>query len=211
MPNATAVNPAQTPALPTPTSSLADAALSYAAMGWSVFPLVPRTKIPFKGSHGYKDATTDIAVVEQWWREHPDANIGLATSNLTVLDVDPRHGGHLSLADLETQHGPLPYTVESQTGSGGRHLFFLRPDVSIRAGTNALAPGLDIKSGGPHVVLPPSIHPNGQAYEWELSSVPGEVDVAPMPEWMVEALTTPTVQTTPHTKSSTTLGLAWWR
>jgi hypothetical protein len=206
VPSTAVVNPTViTPAsLPT-TTSLADAALSYAAMGWCVFPLAPRSKEPLRGSHGYKDATFDLTTVQQWWREHPDANIGLATTNLAVLDVDPRNGGDSTLDDLEAQYGRLPHTVESHTGSGGRHLFFLRPEADIRIGTHALGPGLDIKSGGPYVVLPPSIHPNGQAYEWEASSEPGMVDVAPMPAWMVELLTQP-IDRTACTKSSTSLG-----
>jgi hypothetical protein len=150
------VVPTNTSALPLPTTSLAEAALSYAEMGWSIFRLAPRSKSPIKGSHSFKDATSDVAVVEQWWQETPNANIGLATGAITVLDVDPRNGGHLTLADLEAKHGPLPYTVESQTGNYGRHLFFQCPDMPIRTGTNALGPGLDIKGDGGYVVLPPS-------------------------------------------------------
>ena len=37
-------------------------------MGWPVFPLLPRSKVPPKGSHGVKDATIDADLVEAWWR-----------------------------------------------------------------------------------------------------------------------------------------------
>src|SRR5262245_4099309 len=165
----TVVNPTTTS---TTTTTLAEAALAYARMGWSVFPLAPRTKEPLRGSHGFKDATTDPATIERWWQEHPDANIGLATTDVVVLDIDPRNGGDYTLADLETEHGRLPHTVESVTGSGGRHIFFQLHGVPIRKGTHALGHGLDIKTDGGYVVLSPSVHPNGQRYEWEASSEP---------------------------------------
>ena len=152
----TVVNPTTTS---TTTTTLAEAALAYACMGWSVFPLAPRSKEPLKGSHGYKDATTDPAVVAQWWQRTPEANIGLApgASSLTILDIDPRHNGHLTLTDLEAQYGRLPDTVEGITGGGGRHVFFQRPGTPIHTGSGALGPGLDILLNSPYAVLPPSM------------------------------------------------------
>ena len=67
---------------------LVDYALQYAARGWPVFQL-SKSKKPFKGSHGFLDATTDLATIEEWWARRPGANIGLATGHgLIVLDVD---------------------------------------------------------------------------------------------------------------------------
>src|SRR5258708_6898885 len=42
---------------------------------WTIFPLSGFKK-PFKGSHGFKDASNDRAVVERWYTEKPYANIG---------------------------------------------------------------------------------------------------------------------------------------
>ena len=42
-------------------SEMYEAAQRYAKRGWHVFPLKPRSKYPFKGTHGHKDATTDPA------------------------------------------------------------------------------------------------------------------------------------------------------
>ena len=58
------------------------------------------------------------------WSQHPEANIGSPTGAALVdgytqfvVDVDPRHGGDKTLADLETKHGPLPETRKTRTGS----------------------------------------------------------------------------------------------
>ena len=61
-------------------STLLDAALRYAALGYPVFPCLPGEKAPIT-PHGFRDATTDIAQIEAWWAKHPDANIGLPTAD----------------------------------------------------------------------------------------------------------------------------------
>jgi hypothetical protein len=53
------------------------AALGYARHGWHVMPVEPGGKKP-QTRHGQMDATTDTAQIAQWWRQWPDANIGIA-------------------------------------------------------------------------------------------------------------------------------------
>jgi Bifunctional DNA primase/polymerase, N-terminal len=184
MPATATDNPTATPpALSTPALSLAEAARAYAEMGWSVFRLAPRSKSPLKGSHGFKDPTTDPATIRAWWTEHPDANIGIATgqvSNLTIVDIDPRHSGHLTLDALIAEHGDLPATAAVATGSGGVHYYFRHVFTAVK-GNNALGPGIDIKSNGGFILAPPSIHPNGNAYRWAtVDQEPGD-----LPFWVV--------------------------
>jgi energy-coupling factor transporter ATP-binding protein EcfA2 len=136
------------------------------------------------------DATTDGLTIRHWWAQWPDANVGIVTGGkhgLLVLDVDPRHGGDDSLCELERQHGPLPDTVESLTGGGGRHLLFQHPGGSITS--RPIAPGLDIKADGGYVVAPPSVHASGEVYRWEGASHPDDVPLAPLPPWLEELLT----------------------
>jgi putative DNA primase/helicase len=126
-----------------------------------------------------------------WWRQWPDANIGVATgapSGLLVLDVDPRHGGDEALRDLEQWHGPLPQTVEALTGGGGQHIYFRCPDGQA---SGKLADGIDLKANGGYIVAPPSVHPNGQRYAWELSRHPDDVSLADPPPWLLALLTAP--------------------
>lgn len=77
---------------PAPPPSLLGAALWYAEQGLHVFPLQPRTKVPWEGTHGCKDATTDTDRIRRWWTSGPgfaESNIGLATGHLVdVIDFD---------------------------------------------------------------------------------------------------------------------------
>lgn len=109
-------------------------------------------------------------------------------SGVDVLDVDPKHGGDESLKQLEAEHGPLPDTVESITGSGGRHILF-QYTPGFKNGKNiGYYPGLDFKTTGGYVVAPRSLHISGKRYEWEASSHPDEVPLARMPQWLTDLL-----------------------
>lgn len=46
--------------------------------GFAVFTLAYKTKVPHKGSHGFKDATRDRVKIEAMFAEHPDSNIAVA-------------------------------------------------------------------------------------------------------------------------------------
>lgn len=100
------------------TQGLGAAAASYATHGIPVFPCKPQAKEPLT-PHGFKDATVDLTRIAAWWKEWPDANIGMPTgarTGLLVLDIDPRNGGDDSLDELRAKHGPLPDTAEQMTG-----------------------------------------------------------------------------------------------
>ena len=66
------------------------AALGYLDNGFYVFPLKPKSKEPLTPG-GFKDASNDPDKIRAWWRQYPNANIGIATgeiSGLMVVDVD---------------------------------------------------------------------------------------------------------------------------
>ena len=170
-------------------TSMLEAALRYAKRGWPVFPLAPRSKQPMRGSSGLLEATTDRERIERWWTRDPDANVALATgpaSGVWVLDVDGPEGSR-TLTELEEELGPLPDTLEQQTGGGGRQLFFAWPvGREIRNRQNAgldgwektRKTGIDVRGEGGYVVLPPSIHPDtGHAYDWQVGDS-GRIDHA---------------------------------
>lgn len=161
------------------TNEMLDAALMYASMGIPVFRLMPRSKEPFKGSHGLLDATTDEQQIRAWWGECPDANIGGRTgSGLVVIDVDvdPDKGedGYAWLREWELAHSELPETATAITGRGGMHVW-LKVGGNIQNSANPEI-GVDIRGDGGFVVMPPSIHPNGSRYGWE--NHPEDVPIA---------------------------------
>ena len=83
------------------------------------------------------------------------------------LDRDEEKGcdGYEILREWQRQHGQLPDTCQSITGRGGYHLLY-RDTVEHR-NAQALYEGVDIRGEGGYIVAPPSVHPNGRAYEWE--------------------------------------------
>ncbi|ACA15693.1 Bifunctional DNA primase/polymerase [Methylobacterium sp. 4-46] len=145
---------------------------------------------------GFKDATTDTRAVRQWFEAVPGANIGMATGKVTIIDVDPRHGGDATLAALEAEHGPLPHTVRARTGGGGQHIFF-RPPAGVTVGcygdpNSPLGHGLDVRGAGGYIVAVGSDHISGGRYEWSAEHHPLRgAPVAPLPEWMAARLAKP--------------------
>ena len=79
-----------------------EAALSLAAAGWNVFPLVKGGKRPATG-HGFKAASADPSTVEGMWSGHNrECGIGVipADNDAVVMDIDPKHTQHLSLIHI---------------------------------------------------------------------------------------------------------------
>jgi len=173
-------------------TSLLEAALGYAALGWPVFPCHPKTKRPLTpkgtdaegkadGSGGLKLATTDPAKIMAWWGQFPKALIGLRTGapiGAFVVDfdagVDEETGEVFDteqlIEDLERAiAAKLPETWCVVTPRGGRHLYFQLPaDVAIGNRGELLGKGsrIDVRGTGGYVCLPPSARPDGKAYAW---------------------------------------------
>lgn len=176
-------------------------ALTYAAMNWPIIPLHtvadgrcscgnPTCSSPGKHPrtrNGLHDASTDRATILGWGERWPDSNLAIVTgsaSGVWALDVDARHGGLDTLADLIDRHGPLPDTPMAITGGGGQHWLFRHAEgVRNRAG---IAPGIDVRGEGGYIAVEPSVHASGNAYAWEASSDPTD-GLAPVsaPEWLM--------------------------
>lgn len=162
-------------------SKLLESALSLAQEGMPVFPLVPGGKTPLT-PNGFKDATTDADQITLWWTANPEANIGMLTAGLLVLDVDSKNGkdGFKELEKLEATHGALPATLTQTTPNSGRHYIFNAPaDGTVGSRVNCPAEGLDIRGDGGYIVIAPSVI-NGVAYQ--LIAAP----IADAPAWLVE-------------------------
>lgn len=165
-------------------SKLHKAALEYAKDGIPVFPVVPNGKKPLS-DNGFKDATTDPSVINGWWTQYPDANIGIPTGEITswfVVDVDNKNGvsGNDSLNALIEKYGELPDTRQHFTPSGGYHLIFYHPGAEIRGSVGKLGLGLDIRCNGGYILAPPSVI-EGMKYLVVNRCVP----IENTPEWLI--------------------------
>jgi hypothetical protein len=171
---------------------LGDAALIYALFGIPVFPLSPYSKRPLAGSHGYLDATTEPEQIIQWWDAFPDANVAAPTgqaSGRLLLDFDARSGGLEQFKALFDGR-PLDGAARAKSGGGGIHLFFAwTPEVGwLRCGSPA--DGMDLKTSGGCVTLPPSWHPSGKRYTWDTPQdlVRFLEGLQPAPGWLLDWL-----------------------
>ena len=143
-------------------------ALAYRRRGFSVIPIKPKDKKPLIAWEAYQKEPAEEATIKHWFESWPTANIGLVTgavSDCIVVDLDSEDAKNKLKSLLgDYDHSAVP---RSRTGKGWQ-LFFKHPGVSIpnRAG---VLPNVDIRADGGYVVVPPSIHPNGKEYKWEVS------------------------------------------
>ncbi len=161
------------------------AALEYAALGWHIFPLAPKTKIPLYGSNGVKDATNDEKKIRQWWEKEPSANIGLACgdiSGVTAIDVDLDLPKGINGYDSLKAYPELPKTVCQSTPRGGFHAIYKSNDKLFNIPN--FANGISIRHSGYYIVLSPSVHPNGGQYHWSKALSPKEYHCENFPEFI---------------------------
>jgi len=184
------------------TPSLSESALAYARLGYAVFPCTPGGKAPIT-KHGCKDATTDANRIEAWWKRHPNANIGLATTGLLVVDVDGAENPWLG--DQPERQQELARAALSFTPNGGRHHVFRQPAGRAWGNTSGkLAPKVDTRANGGYIGAPPSVV-DGKLYRWadgaELASSP--VDLPEPPPWLAAVLDNGRMAKQPNVPTST--------
>ena len=196
--------------------------LRYADWGWCVVPLhTPlgggcscrkpgcdaRGKHP-RVSNWTHEATTDLSIIRRWWKQWPNANVGIATGNhLYALDVDGDQGRE-TLAQLEARYGALPDTPRSLTGGGGEHYLFSLPHGVTLKNTVRFAPGLDTRGPGGQIVAAPSLHASGKHYRWDAGAHPDDLEVAEMPGWLImliQQTPAPLESRVPHVRDQATM------
>ena len=150
-------------------NSVEQAALHYASMGLRVFPVVRGSKgSTINGRSGqllrsWKDeATANPQTIKQWWSMWPDADICIATGNgLLVIDLDIKgnEDGTKELFEWCSRNGTMPPTAVVKTKSGGQHHYYFVQGTYQNS--RGFYPGIDIRSDGGYVVVPPS-----DGYQW---------------------------------------------
>lgn len=138
-------------------------------------------------------ATSDADEIRDLWNRKRGANIGIATgqpSGVFVIDLDGKVGMD-SLRALEAEHGKLPDTMMAFSGRGdGLHLYFKAPaeeeGLTISAGT--IGRGIDTRGTGGYIIGPGSNHESLRRYMWVPNYGPGEIELAELPAWFVDAM-----------------------
>ncbi|WP_245557905.1 bifunctional DNA primase/polymerase [Nocardia thailandica] len=158
---------AQAMAIHTAPPRLGEAALVYASWGWPVFPLKPGDKAPMT-RHGFKDATTDPAVIRRWWSAAPGANIGLPTGHaFDVIDVDP--AGWPAWREMVAADALPPVHGLVCTSRAGLHAYVEPTGGGNLAGVRL---GIDYRGRGGYVVAPPSVRPGVGTWFWRSKPSP---------------------------------------
>ena len=159
-------------------SEFLKAALLYLKLGFSVIPIRAREKKPLLAWEEYQNRRATEEEIKAWRSRWPDSNIGLTTgevSGLVVFDLDSIEAKD-KFKELIPDYD-LATVPRSRTGKGWQ-LFFKHPGTPIR-NRAGIIPGLDVRGDGGYVVVPPSIHPNGKVYRWEIP-INGELPELPV-------------------------------
>jgi putative DNA primase/helicase len=177
-------------------------ALKYASLGLRVLPLHTISKghcscksgsdCTHPGKHprtlnGVKDATANRKTIKTWWKQWPEANIGIATgqsSDLFVIDVDGDIG-KATMKQLQAEHGRLQKTVTVKTGKG-RHHYFRCDGASVGNSVGKLGNGIDVRGDGGYVVAAGSIHVSGVDYRFVSGRGLHELEIASAPDWLLK-------------------------
>lgn len=201
--------------------TLRESALDYAMRGFAVLPVhsaredgrcscgndscrnIGKHPVSRLVPRGHLDATTDQRIIERWWSEFPNANIGIALAASNLVVVAPDSPDWLA----RFQELGLPETFLAATGGGQGHeqFYFQRPSNCLMHRI-CRAEEYDIVSDG-YVVAPPSRHRSGRVYQL-LTALPDNVNLLPQPPaWVVEMLTRasekqPRVPTTSFSENS---------
>lgn len=147
----------------------------YATAGFCVLPVKPGEKRPFLTAwEKYIEERPTIEQIESWYTNLTNPGVGFVTgaiSGVVVLDIDHRSGDIQKTYSETLQKYPTQLVV--RTGSGGYHLYYKHPGGKIGNRVNIL-PGIDLRADGGFIVAPPTLHPNGQPYEWILGGPLGD-------------------------------------
>ena len=127
-------------------------AKTYAGLGWRLSIQLAKTRRPLLKEWQHK-ATSDHKTIDSWWKDHPDAMIGVAcgpASTIAVVDVDnkPDENGVTGLqhfARLEKEDGELDVpTAKTPGGQFLRICFFSGTSLPFPPNESRIAPKVDL-------------------------------------------------------------------
>lgn len=138
-------------------------------------------KTPRIGWRKYQTTPPTKEEVEIWWRLWPNANIGLLTGSVIVVDADSKEAVEFIESGNITRS---PWRVKT---ARGEHFYYQRnPSLEIRNSTSPHK--IDIRGYGGYVVAPPSVHHCGAVYEWQIDTLYGADSLQDLPILMADDL-----------------------
>ena len=148
----------------------------------------------------YQEALIPDVLFSSWYgpggqfvsRENMGMITGRASDNLFVIDLDlyktPAAAAWWNELMMIHNNNMDLTTLEQVTGGGGSQKIYRAPPgwtVPNKAIHNI---GVDIKGQGGFVMLPPSMHESGRAYEWVDGQGPDDMPPTLAPDWLLEAV-----------------------
>ncbi|HEV2484118.1 MAG TPA: bifunctional DNA primase/polymerase [Terracidiphilus sp.] len=125
-------------------------------------------------------ASTDLKVLREWSKEHPNCNFGLVMGNgFVAIDLDDP----AMFMRLKEQGYALPPTRVHKTPRGFHFIYRVPPDMVLKNKTS-LFPGVDVRGDGGQIVSPGSVNSNGDIYGVEEDS-----QIADLPTCWLNLLT----------------------
>ncbi len=132
----------------------------YLDYGWTVLPVKKGTKMPAVNWKEYQTRKPTNEELREWFKD-PDVGIGILTgaaSGVIVIDED-------SYKEHLPGKTPPATPLVVKTGGGGRHRYYKNVPGLKNTVNKELA--IDVRGEGGFVVVPPTLHPTGNPYEWE--------------------------------------------
>ena len=143
-----------------------DTALRLLKSGKPIIPISRATKKPLVEWKPYQDQLPTEEQAKSWWKQWPDANIGMITghlSGLIVIDCDSA----VATKRFEDSCPEARDTLQAQTGrDGARHFYFVHEEGIRNDAGKLLGEGIDVRGEGGFVIVPGSVHANGKTYRW---------------------------------------------
>ena len=157
----------------------------------SILPLLPKSKKPAVPWTGFQHQKATREEWATWKKDIPGCGVALVTgaiSGIVALDFDGPRGRGLR---KEWNCYGMPANITPK----GAHALFRHPGGIIKNGVRLISGekpedgGLDIRGDGGYICIPPSIHPDGTPYKWEVPPWMGELP--PLPERARELIDKP--------------------
>lgn len=161
----------------------------------SFFPLRKKSKKPIgEWTTWQQRIPTPQEVAAGFGNGH--CNVAIVTGQVSgyiVLDEDDPQLFRPWLTEHD-YHLPPTATVKTSSYKDDQgnvhqkfHHYFKHPGGKIKNMIRQI-PGADIKADGGYVVAPPSIHPNGEKYEWCFGLTLDDYSGTPAPSWLLNFL-----------------------